>query len=256
MKVPLTIVDHLERAEVVYGPRTVLLDEPDQPAASWGGITAAEMAARARAQAAALDDLGVAQGERVAIVSHNSARLLTAFWGVSAYGRVLVPINFRLSAEEIRYIVGHSGASMLLVDPELDEQLADGRCAASPRPRRRERRGALPRRRRAGAVVGRRGRDRDDQLHERHDGASEGRPAHAPQPLGELGDLRAAPGGQRPRRVPAHVADVPLQRLGHDVRHHRDGCAARRAPQDRRRRDPAPGGRVTASRSCAVRPQW
>ena len=62
MKVPLTIVDHLERAEVVYGRRTVLLDEPDQLAASWGGLTAAEMAARARAQAAALDDLGVGPG--------------------------------------------------------------------------------------------------------------------------------------------------------------------------------------------------
>ncbi|HLM16227.1 MAG TPA: AMP-binding protein, partial [Acidimicrobiia bacterium] len=82
MKVPLTIVDHLERAEVVYGRRTVLVDEPDQLAASWGGLTAAEMASRARAQAAGLDDLGVTQGERVAIVSHNSARLLTAFWGV------------------------------------------------------------------------------------------------------------------------------------------------------------------------------
>src|SRR5215213_6183557 len=125
MKVPLTIVDHLERAEVVYGRRTVLVDEPDQLAASWGGLTAAEMASRARAQAAGLDDLGVTQGERVAIVSHNSARLLTAFWGVSAYGRVLVPINFRLSADEIRYIVSHSGASMLLVDPELDEHLCD-----------------------------------------------------------------------------------------------------------------------------------
>src|SRR5215212_4259478 len=125
MKVPLTIVDHLERAEAVYGRRTVLVDEPDQLAASWGGLTAAEMASRARAQAAGLDDLGVAQGERVAMVSHNSARLLTAFWGVSAYGRVLVPINFRLSADEIRYIVGHSGASMLLLDPELEEHLRD-----------------------------------------------------------------------------------------------------------------------------------
>ncbi len=63
-------------------------------------------------------------GERVAIVSHNSARLLTSFFGVSAYGRVLVPINFRLNAEEIGYIVEHSGASVLLVDPELEDSLA------------------------------------------------------------------------------------------------------------------------------------
>jgi acyl-CoA synthetase (AMP-forming)/AMP-acid ligase II len=123
MRVPLTIADHLDRAEAVYGRRTVLLDEPDQPAAPWEPLTAAAMAERARAQAAALDHLGIGPGERVAIVSQNSARLLTAFWGVSAHGRILVPINFRLSADEVRYIVSHSGASMLLVDPELDEHL-------------------------------------------------------------------------------------------------------------------------------------
>jgi acyl-CoA synthetase (AMP-forming)/AMP-acid ligase II len=130
MRVPLTIADHLERAEAVYGRRTVLLDEPDQPAAPWEPLTASAMAERARAQAAGLDALGIAPGERVAIVSHNSARLLTAFWGVSAHGRVLVPINFRLRADEIQYIVEHSGASVLLVDPELDESLRE---VAAPR---------------------------------------------------------------------------------------------------------------------------
>ena len=67
-------------------------------------------------------------GERVAFVSHNSARLLTAFFGVCGYGRVLVPINFRLSAEEVGYIVKHSGARVLYVDPEIDEQLAGVEC--------------------------------------------------------------------------------------------------------------------------------
>jgi len=82
------------------------------------------MAELARAQAAGLDALGVPQGARVAIVSHNSARLLTSFFGVSAYGRVLAPINFRLVADEVAYIVEHCGAEVLLVDPELDEALA------------------------------------------------------------------------------------------------------------------------------------
>ena len=59
------------------------------------------MAARARAMAAGLDALGIGVGERVAMVSHNSARLLTALFGVSGSGRVLVPINFRLVAEEV-----------------------------------------------------------------------------------------------------------------------------------------------------------
>jgi len=124
MKVPLTVVDFLRRAELVYGDRIGAVDEPDQPAESWGEITYSRMAELARAQAAGLDRLGIGQGERVAMVSQNSARLLTAFWGVSGSGRILVPINFRLNADEIGYIVEHSGASVLLVDPEVDASLS------------------------------------------------------------------------------------------------------------------------------------
>jgi acyl-CoA synthetase (AMP-forming)/AMP-acid ligase II len=59
----------------------------------------------------------------VAIVSPNSGRFLVSFFGVSGFGRVLVPINFRLVSEEIRYIVAHSGARVLLYDPELEDQV-------------------------------------------------------------------------------------------------------------------------------------
>lgn len=124
MKVALSIVDHIRRAEQVYGDRIAIVDEPDQPAPSWGTITYKEMAERARAQAAALDALGVPQGARVAVVSQNSARLITSFFGVSGFGRVLVPINFRLVAEEVSYIVDHCGAEVLIIDPELEESLA------------------------------------------------------------------------------------------------------------------------------------
>ena len=75
--------------------------------------------------AIALDDLGVGHGERVAIVSPNAARFQISFFGVSGYGRVLVPVNYRLNADEIRYIVEHSGATVLLVDPESDDSLRD-----------------------------------------------------------------------------------------------------------------------------------
>jgi acyl-CoA synthetase (AMP-forming)/AMP-acid ligase II len=128
MKVALTVNDFLRRAELLYPDRTAIVDEPDQPAESWGSITYAEMARRARAIAAGLDELGIAQGERVAMVSHNSARLLTALYGVSGSGRILVPINFRLVAEEVKYIVAHSGARVLLVDPELEQAMADVEC--------------------------------------------------------------------------------------------------------------------------------
>jgi len=124
MKVDLNVLDFLRRAEQVYGDRIAIVDEPDQPAESWGSITYKEMARRARAQAAGLDALGVAQGARVAVVSQNSARLITSFFGVSGYGRVLVPINFRLVAAEVEYIVDHCGAEVLLVDPELADSLS------------------------------------------------------------------------------------------------------------------------------------
>lgn len=128
MKVALTVNDFLDRAVTVYPNRVGLVDEPDQPASSWGALTFAQIGERARAQAAGLDALGVVQGERVAIVSQNASRLLTSFFGVSGSGRILVPINFRLSAQEVSYIVAHSGATTLLVDPELDEALSGVAC--------------------------------------------------------------------------------------------------------------------------------
>jgi fatty-acyl-CoA synthase len=125
MKVEMTVWDFLHRAEKVHGARIGVYDEPDPPGGGLGDITYARIGELARAQAAALDDLGIAQGERVAMVSQNSARMLTSFFGVSGFGRVFVPINFRLNPEEIRYIIEHSGASVLLVDPELADSLAD-----------------------------------------------------------------------------------------------------------------------------------
>jgi len=123
MHVPLTVNDFLDRAVLVYGDRVGFVDEPDQPADSLGELTYRRVHELARAQAAGLDAHGIAPGERVAIVSHNAARLLVSLFGVSGSGRILVPINFRLAAEEVAYIIEHSGASMLLVDPELEDSL-------------------------------------------------------------------------------------------------------------------------------------
>jgi fatty-acyl-CoA synthase len=124
MRTPLTIGGHLDRAAVVYGDRVAIVDEPDAPGGGLGTITYAEMRDLAHGQAAALDERGVGTGERVAILSQNAGRLLVSFFGVSGFGRVLVPINFRLSPAEVEYILEHSGASMLLVDPELADSVA------------------------------------------------------------------------------------------------------------------------------------
>jgi acyl-CoA synthetase (AMP-forming)/AMP-acid ligase II len=123
MRVPLNVWDYLERAAYVHGQRVAVVDEPNV-VGSLGTITYAQLEARARGMALALDRMGVGDGERIAIVSPNAARILIAFFGVSGFNRIVVPANFRLTAEETRYIVDHSGATVLLVDPELDQALA------------------------------------------------------------------------------------------------------------------------------------
>jgi fatty-acyl-CoA synthase len=125
METPLTIADHLRRAELVYGDRVGFIDEPDQPATPLEGLTYRRIAELSRGLAAGLDDLGLPIGARVAIVSHNSARVLVHLFGTSAFGRVGVPINFRLGPDEVQYIVDHSGADVLVMDPELVPSLGD-----------------------------------------------------------------------------------------------------------------------------------
>ncbi len=108
----------LERAALVYPDRTAIVDEPDLPG-SWGRVTYRELHARAQGLGAALREEGLIEGARIAIVSPNSARFLACFFGVSGSGRVLVPINFRLNAEEVAFIVEHSGAELVFFDPEV-----------------------------------------------------------------------------------------------------------------------------------------
>ncbi|HEX4470893.1 MAG TPA: AMP-binding protein [Nocardioides sp.] len=124
MIVPFSVNDFLDRATAVYADRIGLVDEPDQPAASRGDLSYGRVRELAAAMAAKHDELGLAVGDRVAFVSHNSARLFTAFFGVCGYGRVLVPVNFRLSFDEVQYIVEHSGSRVVYVDPELRESLS------------------------------------------------------------------------------------------------------------------------------------
>jgi acyl-CoA synthetase (AMP-forming)/AMP-acid ligase II len=122
MRVALTVADFIDRAALVYGHRTAVVDEPGA-IGSLDRLSYTELAARAKGMALALDDLGVEHGERVAIVSPNSGRFLASFFGVSGYGRILVPINFRLTSDEIGYVVEHSGASVLLYDPDLADEV-------------------------------------------------------------------------------------------------------------------------------------
>ena len=128
MTTPMTINDFLDRAALVYPDRVAIVDETDQPATPLADISYRQLADMRRQIGVAMDKLELAMGARVAIVSQNSARMLTMLYGVSGNGRIMVPINFRLKPDEIRYIVEHSGAEALLIDPELADSLADIPC--------------------------------------------------------------------------------------------------------------------------------
>jgi fatty-acyl-CoA synthase len=66
----------------------------------------------------ALQAMGVAQGDRVAYIAPNTREQLESFYAVPQIGAVLVPINFRLTAEDFVYIASHSGAKVLCVHPD------------------------------------------------------------------------------------------------------------------------------------------
>ena len=128
MKIALTIRDHLDRAVAVYPDRIAVVDEPEQPAPAVLDLTFRALGRRVDAMGAALDALEVPMGGRVAMVSQNATRLFECFWGVSGNGRIFVPINFRLSHDEVAYIVHHAQADVLLLDPELVDTLGSIPC--------------------------------------------------------------------------------------------------------------------------------
>ena len=118
MFVPLTVNDFLDRAATVYPDRVAIVDEPDQPAPPLPDLTWREVADLRRRMGVALDRMGLPMGARVAMASANAARFLMLYYGVCGNGRILVPINWRLKPEEVAWIVDHSGAEVLVLDPE------------------------------------------------------------------------------------------------------------------------------------------
>ena len=83
-----------------------------------------ELRARVRRLASALAGVGVEKGDRVAIICPNIPPMLEAHYGIPLAGATMVPINTRLSSDEIAYILNHSGAKVLLIDTELSPVVA------------------------------------------------------------------------------------------------------------------------------------
>ncbi len=117
----LTPTAFLDRSEYAFAERTAIVDPGAGEDRVERRFTYREFAERSRRLAGVLGALGVRPGDRVAVLATNSHVMLEAHHGVPYAGAVLVPLNTRLSADELVHIVGHSGARVLLATSELDD---------------------------------------------------------------------------------------------------------------------------------------
>jgi len=82
-------------------------------------ISYGDMERRARALAGGLAESGVGRGDVVALLSYNCPELLETVFAANYLGAAAMPINWRLAAPEVRYILEHSGAQVLVCDESL-----------------------------------------------------------------------------------------------------------------------------------------
>lgn len=106
MEVPLTPLEFARRTRALYPDREAVVDGALR-------LTYAQFFERCDRWSAALQKLGVKPGDRVAYIAPNTHAQLESFYAVPQIGAVLVPINYRLSADEIAYIISHSGSTVV-----------------------------------------------------------------------------------------------------------------------------------------------
>jgi acyl-CoA synthetase (AMP-forming)/AMP-acid ligase II len=105
----LTPVDFARRTRRLHGGREAVVDGELR-------LTYEQLFDRCDRWSAALAGLGIRPGDRVATIAPNTHAQLEAFYAVPQLGAVLVPVNYRLTADDFIYIVNHSGTSVLCVD--------------------------------------------------------------------------------------------------------------------------------------------
>ena len=108
----LTPVHFLRRSAAIFPERVAVVNGERR-------LTYGRLADRAWRLGGALRAAGFETGDRVAYLCPNTPAMLEGAFGVPAAGGILVPINIRLTAPEVEYILEHSGARFAVVDHEL-----------------------------------------------------------------------------------------------------------------------------------------
>jgi fatty-acyl-CoA synthase len=108
MQLPLTPLDFARRSRKLYGGREAVVDGELR-------LTYEAFFDRCDRWSAVLQNLGVAKGDRVATIAPNTHAQLESFYAVPQLGAVLVPLNYRLVADDFAYMIRHSGAEVVCV---------------------------------------------------------------------------------------------------------------------------------------------
>lgn len=124
METPLTPLEFGRRARKLYGGREAVVDGDLR-------LTYAEFFDRCDRASAALYALGVRQGDRVGVIAPNVHQHLEQYYAVPQLGAILVPMNYRLTADDFVYLVNHSGCKVMCADVDYLDAL-DGVRAQMP----------------------------------------------------------------------------------------------------------------------------
>src|SRR5436189_5551139 len=111
MELPLTPLEFARRTRKLYPDREAVVDGELR-------LTYEQFFARCDRWSASLQALGVKQGDRVAYIAPNTHAQLASFYAVPQLGAVLVPINYRLTADDFAYIITHSGSKVVCAHSE------------------------------------------------------------------------------------------------------------------------------------------
>jgi len=106
MEIPLTPMEFARRARRLYADREAVIDGPLR-------MTYGQFFDRCDRWSSALQSLGVQRGDRVVYIAPNTHAQLESFYAVPQIGAVLVPLNYRLTADDFAYMINHCGARVV-----------------------------------------------------------------------------------------------------------------------------------------------
>ncbi len=116
METPLTPLEFARRARKLHSGREAVVDRDLR-------LTYGEFLERADRWSSALQGLGVGPGDRVALIAPNTHAMLEQFYAVPQRGAIVVPLNYRLTAEDFVYLIEHSGSKVVCVHADYLEAI-------------------------------------------------------------------------------------------------------------------------------------